>query len=75
LAVGVALARNNSTTPTSGTTAPLSSTYVQYQQNKSAGKFVTHTSGGLGLGYAPPPIDLSKRVTAPAVVQAAQEPH
>ena len=51
-------ARNNSTTPTSFTTAPLSSAYLQYQQNKSAGTLVTHTPDGHGLGYAPPPVEL-----------------
>lgn len=70
-AVGVALTQSNSTTPATGTTAPLNSAYVQYQQNKSAGKVVMQTPDGRGLSYEPPPIEFSKPV-APAVVQVMQ---
>ena len=75
-AVGVALARNNSTTPSTGTTAPLSSAYVQYQQNLSAGTVVTKTADGYGLGHVPPPINLNKPVPTQAapLLQAVQEP-
>jgi hypothetical protein len=73
LAVGVAIARNNSKTPAAVTTAPLSAAYVQYQQNKSAGKVTMHTPDGQPLGYVPPPKYIQKRAT-PAVVQAVQEP-
>lgn len=60
---------------TAGTTMPLSSAYIGYVQNRSAGKFVTHTSGGIYLGYVPPPVELSQQVAklaTPAVVQAVQ---
>ena len=77
LVFGVALVRNNSTTPSRGTTAPLSIAYVQYQQNLSAGTVVTKTAGGHSLGYKPPPIELSKPVATAAVplLRAVQEPH
>jgi hypothetical protein len=76
-AVGVALARNNSTTPSTGTTAPIGSAYVQYKQDEAAGKVVTHTVGGYPLGYEPPPLELSQPVSTAAVPsqQRVQEPH
>ncbi|HYB59664.1 MAG TPA: lectin like domain-containing protein [Candidatus Acidoferrales bacterium] len=68
LAAGVALTQRG-ITPTLGTIAPLSSAYMQYLQNKAAGKVVSQTPDGYGLGYVPPPIQLSKRV-APTFLPA-----
>jgi hypothetical protein len=49
-----------------GSTAPLSSAYIQYQQNLSAGTVVTKTRDGHSLGHVPPPIDLIKPVPTQA---------
>jgi len=54
---------------TTVTTAPLSSAYIGYQQNTSAGKVTMHTPDGQPLGYVPPPKYIQKRAT-PAVIQA-----
>jgi C1A family cysteine protease len=43
---------------------------VQYQQNKSAGKVATQTADGLGLGWVPPPYELSKTPTASSITAA-----
>jgi C1A family cysteine protease len=47
---------------------------VQYQQNKSAGKVATQTVNGLGLGWVPPPYELSKAPTATSLAQAQAYP-
>ncbi|MGA9078882.1 MAG: lectin like domain-containing protein, partial [Halobacteriota archaeon] len=80
---GLVLAQNNSSAPVAQTSAslpvalqkePLNPAFVQYQQNKSAGKVATQTVDGLGLGWVPPPYELSKLPTATSLAQAQQYP-
>ena len=75
---GLVLAQSNSSTPVAQTSAslpaalqkePLNPAFVQYQQNKSAGKVATQTVNGLGLGWVPPPYELSKAPTATSLAQ------
>jgi C1A family cysteine protease len=47
---------------------------VQYQQQKAAGKVATQTVDGQGLGWVPPPYELSKLPTAPSLAQAQAYP-
>ena len=78
---GLVLAKSDSSAPAAQTsassslpatlqTAPLNPAYVQYQQNKSAGKVATQTADGLGLGWVPPPYELSKTPTASSITAA-----
>jgi C1A family cysteine protease len=78
---GLVLAKSDSSAPaaqTSGSsslpatlqTAPLNPAYVQYQQEKTAGKVATQTVDGHGLGWVPPPYELSNLTTAPRLAQA-----
>jgi C1A family cysteine protease len=76
---GLVLAQSNSSAPVAQTSAslpatlqkePLNPAFVQYQQNKSAGKVATQTVNGLGLGWVPPPYELSKAPTATSLAQA-----
>jgi C1A family cysteine protease len=60
----------SSSLPAALQTAPLNPAYVQYQQNKSAGKVATQTADGLGLGWVPPPYELSKTPTASSITAA-----
>src|SRR5271157_4053935 len=60
----------SSSLPATLQTAPLNPTYVQYQQEKAAGKVATQTVDGHGLGWVPPPYKLSNLTTAPRVMQA-----
>ena len=75
---GLVLAQSNSSAPVAQTSAslpaalqkePLNPAFVQYQQNKSAGKVATQTVNGLGLGWVPPPYELSKAPTATSLAQ------
>jgi hypothetical protein len=50
----------SSSLPATLQTAPLNPAYVQYQQEKAAGKVATQTVDGHGLGWVPPPVELSK---------------
>jgi C1A family cysteine protease len=59
-----------SSLPATLQTAPLNPAYVQYQQEKAAGKVPTQTVDGHGLGWVPPPVELSKQTTAPSLMQA-----
>ena len=67
---GLVLAKSDSSAPAAQTsassslpatlqTAPLNPAYVQYQQEKAAGKVATQTVDGHGLGWVPPPFELS----------------
>jgi C1A family cysteine protease len=47
---------------------------VQYQQQKAAGKVATQTVDGQGLGWVPPPYELSKLPTASSLTQAQTFP-
>ena len=78
---GLVLANSDSSVPAAQTsatssrpamlqTAPLNPTYVQYQQQKAAGKVATQTVDGHGLGWVPPPFELSNLTTAPRSLQA-----
>jgi C1A family cysteine protease len=78
---GLVLAKSDSSAPAAQTsaasslpatlqTAPLNPAYVQYQQEKAAGKVATQTVDGHGLGWVPPPYELSKLTTAPSLMQA-----
>jgi C1A family cysteine protease len=60
----------SSSLPAALQTAPLNPAFVQYQQNKSAGKVATQTADGLGLGWVPPPYELSKTPTASSITAA-----
>ena len=80
---GLVLAQSNSSAPVAQTSAslpatlqkePLNPAFVQYQQNKSAGKVATQTVDGLGLGWVPPPYELSKAPTATSLAQAQAYP-
>jgi len=51
----------------------LSPAFVKYQGDKAAGKVVTQTVDGKGLGYVPSPLTLSKG-TAPSLMQAQTYP-
>ncbi len=76
---GLVLASSGSSAPAARTNAssslsaaglqvtPLNPAYVQYQQEAAARKVQTQTPDGRGLGYVPPPDELSKNVTAPSV--------
>lgn len=81
--VGVSLAQSNGTTSPAGTTlanassslatelqeTPLAHAYTQYQQNKAAGEALMQTVDGRGLGYVPPPIELSQQAAASTLAQ------
>ena len=78
---GLVLARSGGSAPAAQTsassslpatlqTAPLNPAYVQYQQEKSAGKVATQTVDGHGLGWVPPPYELSNLPTAPSLTAA-----
>jgi len=80
---GLVLAKSGSSAPAAQTsaslpaalqTAPLNPAYVQYQQQKAAGKVATQTVDGQGLGWVPPPYELSKLPTAPSLAQAQAYP-
>ena len=80
---GLVLAKSGSSAPAAQTsaslpaalqTAPLNPAYVQYQQQKAAGKVATQTVDGQGLGWVPPPYELSKLPTAPSLTQAQTYP-
>jgi C1A family cysteine protease len=80
---GLVVAQSNSSAPVAQTSAslpaalqkePLNPAFVQYQQNKSAGKVATQTVDGLGLGWVPPPYELSKLPTATSLAQAQAYP-
>jgi C1A family cysteine protease len=60
----------SSSLPATLQTAPLNPAYVQYQQEKAAGKVATQTVDGHGLGWVPPPYELSKLPSAPSLLQA-----
>ncbi len=60
----------SSSLPATLQTAPLNPAYVQYQQEKAAGKVATQTVDGHGLGWVPPPYELSNLTTAPRLMQA-----
>jgi C1A family cysteine protease len=60
----------SSSVPATLHTAPLNPAYVQYQQEKAAGKVATQTVDGHGLGWVPPPYELSNLTTAPRLMQA-----
>src|SRR5271157_1954201 len=64
----------SSSLPATLQTAPLNPAYVQYQQEKAAGKVATQTADGQGLGWVPPPYELSKLTTAPSLMQAQTYP-
>jgi len=64
----------SSSLPAALQTAPLNPAYVQYQQQKAAGKVATQTVDGQGLGWVPPPYELSKLPTAPSLAQAQAYP-
>ena len=53
---------------------PPSRAFIQYQQRKAAGEVATQTPDGHGLGYAPPPIDLSQWPAAPILTQGQALP-
>ena len=82
---GLVLAKSGSSAPAAQTsassslpaalqTAPLNPAYVQYQQQKAAGKVATQTVDGQGLGWVPPPYELSKLPTASSLTQAQTFP-
>ena len=82
---GLVLAKSGSSAPAAQTsassslpaalqTAPLNPAYVQYQQQKAAGKVATQTVDGQGLGWVPPPYELSKLPTASSLTQAQTYP-
>ena len=80
---GLVLAQSNSSAPVAQTSASLPAAlqkeslnpaFVQYQQNKSAGKVATQTVDGLGLGWVPPPYELSKQPTVRSLAQAQTYP-
>jgi len=80
---GLVLAKSGSSAPAAQTsaslpaalqTAPLNPAYAQYQQQKAAGKVATQTVDGQGLGWVPPPYELSKLPTAPSLAQAQAYP-
>ncbi|MGZ4921664.1 MAG: C1 family peptidase, partial [Halobacteriota archaeon] len=87
-AVGVSLAQSSRTTaaadatPTNASSslaaemqkAPLSRAFIQHQQSRAAGAIVTQTPDGYGLGYAPPPIELSQSPADPALAPALALP-
>ena len=60
----------SSSLPATLNTAPLNPAYVQYQQEKAAGKVATQTVDGHGLGWVPPSYELSNLTTAPRLMQA-----
>jgi C1A family cysteine protease len=60
----------SSSLPATLHTAPLNPAYVQYQQQKAAGQVATQTVDGHGLGWVPPPYELSNLTTAPRLMQA-----
>jgi C1A family cysteine protease len=64
----------SSSLPATLQTAPLNPAYVQYQQEKAAGKVQTQTVDGHGLGWVPPPYELSKLPTARSLMQAQTYP-
>ena len=66
----VAAAQTSASLPAALQKEPLNPAFVQYQQNKSAGKVATQTVNGLGLGWVPPPYELSKAPTATSLAQA-----
>jgi C1A family cysteine protease len=82
-AVAVSSAQSNGTTPTAGSAqanassslatelqkTPSSRAYIQYEQRKAAGAVAMQTSDGYGLGYVPPPIELSQLPAAPVLTQ------
>jgi C1A family cysteine protease len=78
---GLVFAKSDSSVPAAQTsassslpaklqTAPLNPAYVQYQQEKAAGKVATQTVDGHGLGWVPPPYELSNLTAAPRLMQA-----
>ena len=70
----VAAAQTSASLPAALQKEPLNPAFVQYQQNKSAGKVATQTVNGLGLGWVPPPYELSKAPTATSLAQAQAYP-
>ena len=56
---GSSSASSASTATPAGQVAPVNPAYVQYQQEKAAGNVQTQTVDGRGLGYVPPPVELS----------------
>jgi C1A family cysteine protease len=70
----VAAAQTSASLPAALQKQPLNPAFVQYQQNKSAGKVATQTVNGLGLGWVPPPYELSKAPTATSLAQAQAYP-
>jgi C1A family cysteine protease len=68
--VPVAQISASSSLPATLQTAPLNPAYVQYQQEKAAGKVATQTVDGQGLGWVPPPYELSKAPTTTSLTQA-----
>jgi C1A family cysteine protease len=78
---GLVFAKSDSSAPAAQTsassslpatlhTASLNPAYVQYQQEKAAGKVATQTVDGHGLGWVPPSYELSNLTTAPRLLQA-----
>jgi C1A family cysteine protease len=53
---------------------PVNPAFTQYLQDKAAGKVVTRTPDGRGLGYVPPPIQLSIKAKVPTLPQAQTFP-
>jgi C1A family cysteine protease len=82
---GLVLAKSDSSAPAAQTSAssslpatlhaaPLNPAYVQYQQEKAAGKVATQTVDGHGLGWMPPTIKPSTATTAASLTQAQTYP-
>ena len=82
---GVVLAKSDSSAPAAQTNAsfslpatlqkePLNPAYVQYQQEKAAGKVATQTVDGHGLGWVPPTVKPSTVTTAASLMQAQTYP-
>ena len=81
---GLVLARSGSSAPAAQTnasssiptiqTAPLNPSYVRYLQEKATGTVQTQTPDGHGLGYVPPPDELSKLPTVPSPAAAETFP-
>ena len=80
---GLVLAKSDSSAPAAQTsassslpatlqTAPLNPAYVQYQQEKAAGKVQTQTVDGHGLGWVPPPVKPATLTTAASSLTQAQ---
>ena len=82
---GLVLAKSDSSAPAAQMNAssslpatlqkePINPAFVQYQQEKAAGKVATQTVDGRGLGWVPPTIKPSTVTTAPSLMQAQTYP-